>query len=269
MSSLKKLIQIGTNFWNIRGSFNFLFGLVDIGTHMSLIKLPTGKFLVVDTCAVTPDIKSEIDSLTDNGNLIEAVIATHPFHTVYFVPFQKLYPNTKYYGTPRHIRKITEINWDGDVSSPELLNKWESEGVFMRIPDGFEFNNPVESDHVSSLFLFHAASKTIHVDDTVFYFTDPGFVLRCSGAKHNSMSFHAYTTKYFLPDPNSPLHFKAWLEKLIDDWDFDNLCSAHNSYKIGGAKVQLIETLTKFTPTLEKIAAKKNLDAANQNQNKA
>ena len=30
----KHLVEIGPGFWNIRSSFTFLMGLVDIGTHM-------------------------------------------------------------------------------------------------------------------------------------------------------------------------------------------------------------------------------------------
>ncbi len=105
--------EIGPGFYNLRASFTFACGLIDIGTHMSLAKLNSGRYLVIDTCDVSPAAKAAIDRITNNGDLIEAVVATHPFHTMYFPSFYNLYPNVKYYGTPRHIRNQPSIPWAG------------------------------------------------------------------------------------------------------------------------------------------------------------
>jgi hypothetical protein len=94
------------------------------------------------------ELREDIDRLTRGGALIEAVLATHPFHAHGFEPFYAVYggsglgiraeqtkparrssftsavldtavvrQNTshiKYYGTPRHIRKLPHIPWVGD-----------------------------------------------------------------------------------------------------------------------------------------------------------
>ena len=98
----------GAGVFNLRASFKVLHGAVDAGNHMSLVRLRTGKFLVID--AVDPNghdgrVKEEIDRLTRGGRLIEAVVATHPFHTLGFLPFFKLFGarHIKFYGTPRHL----------------------------------------------------------------------------------------------------------------------------------------------------------------------
>ena len=101
--------------------------MIDIGTHMSLLKLDNGRFLVIDTCSLDPSAKKELDLLTVNGTLIDGVVATHPFHTTYFQPFHALYPDLKYYGTPRHIRNILSIKWTGDVSNQAVRTLWEPE----------------------------------------------------------------------------------------------------------------------------------------------
>ena len=38
------------------------------------------------------EAKAELDILTDKGRLIEAVVATHPFHTLAFPDFYAQYP---------------------------------------------------------------------------------------------------------------------------------------------------------------------------------
>lgn len=113
---------------------------------MSLIQLRNGNFLVIDTVMISDQLKRELDDLTNNGTKIEAVLAVHPFHTLAYSDFHKMYPNVKYYGTPRHIRKLTEIKWTGqldEIDNRALLSKWAPE-VELRIPAGKTIINPFQ-----------------------------------------------------------------------------------------------------------------------------
>ncbi|CAF3965228.1 unnamed protein product, partial [Rotaria sp. Silwood1] len=142
-----ELYSIGPNFWNIRGRFKIL-KLFDIGTQMSIIRLRNGKFIILDTVEMNDHLRQQIDHLTNYGKNIKAVIA--------------------YYGTPRHLRRLTEIPWRGDLTDCNVRKKWEPE-VEMRIPAGAEFVNPQPEsrNHFISVFVYHRASRTLHVDDTI------------------------------------------------------------------------------------------------------
>jgi len=245
-----RLVMIGPGFWNIRASFKKLAGLIDIGTHMSIIKLSNDKFLIIDTVPLDENLKKEIDELTENGKKIEAVVATHPFHSLAFPDFYKTYPNTLYYGTPRHVRNQTFIPWGGHVHDEEIRKKWEPD-VQMRIPAGAEFiaPEPEAYNHFNSMWVYHPKSATIHVDDTVNYFQDPGLILKMVGKNKGKMEFHDSMKGPGLhPTPEAPLQFKSWVEDILKDWDFDNICCAHIGVKIGGAKKLLEETLSKNIP---------------------
>ncbi|KAJ3048729.1 hypothetical protein HDU99_009086, partial [Rhizoclosmatium hyalinum] len=125
------------------GPFHFL-GLIDVGTHMTFLKLSSGKFLTLSTVDLDPEAKAEVDTLTQNGSLIEAVVATNPFHTLAFEAFYAAYgkgKDVKFYGTPRHLRKYPGIPWAGSVEDEKILKLWEKD-VDLRIPAGCEFNNP-------------------------------------------------------------------------------------------------------------------------------
>lgn len=265
MPGKKTLIEIGaagTGFFNLRASFTFAFGAIDIGTQMSFLRLNNGKFLVVDTCDVSSSTKVEIDELTQNGDLIEAVIATHPFHTMYFNSFYKMYPNAKYYGTPRHIRNNKNIPWEGDMNEESVRNLWEEQGVSIRIPEGADFVNPEENNHFISAFVLHRPSRTLHDDDTVMFFENPGFLLRLAGAKNGSMDLHPSTLKEGLyPTEEAPMQFYNWMQKLLQDWDFDNIAAAHTGVKVGGAKDALVAVMNRYKPKLEELARK---NAANK-----
>jgi len=256
MALYEHVIHIGGGFYNIRAHFKVALGMIDIGTHMSLCKLSNGNFLVIDTVNLEPNQKAEFDRLTKNGRLIEAVVATHPFHSRSFRQFHAMYPNAPYYATPRHRRTIPDIPWAGDVTCAGVRQQWAPE-VEMRIPAGAEFVDPMpeKSNHFSNVFVFHRASHTIHNDDTVMCARDPSFLLRMLGFKHGTMMFHPSISGPGLhPTAESPWQFKQWLEDLMRDWDFDNICSAHNGCKIGGAKEQLRQTLERAQPKLQKIS---------------
>jgi len=212
---------------------------------MSLIQLQNGNFIVVDTVLLVPSLLSDINNLTNNGALIEAVIATHPFHTTYFPAFYKTFPNPPYYGTPRHLVVEPQIPWAGSMYDCANRQRWLPE-IHMRIPRGSEFVNPQppESNHFSGIHVFHPASKTIHVDDTIIY----------DLPQAGDMSLHpSLTTVGLFHIPQSPGAFNQWVENYIKAWDFDNICAAHAGNKLGSAKGQLQMVLNTYYSIFESL----------------
>lgn len=236
---------------------------------MSLIKLSNGKFVVIDTIPLTEEIKKGIDQLTHNGENIEAVIATHPFHTLAFPAFFQAYPNPKYFGTPRHLLKVTSVKWqEKDLTDCDVRNMYSPE-IEMRIPAGAEFvaPKPENSNHFLCVFVFHKHSKTIHVDDTIMYADNPGFLLKLAGFRHGTMMFHlSIKGPGLLPNPESPFQFRDWCQDIIKSWDFDNICTAHMGNKVGGAKAQLQETLNKAEPLFKKLHEQKKNNQKGETQ---
>jgi len=234
-----RTVLIGPGFWNIRSPF--IIGGNNIGTHMSLIQLANGKFLIIDTVDVDAELKGEIDNLTSNGTLMVAVLATHPYHTTYFPTFYKLYPNVPYYGTPRHLKIEPTIPWVGTTWDCDTRQKWLPEVEF-RIPRGSDF----ESDgfHFSGIHVFHPRSKTIHVDDTI------GMTPKVKLEFHPSLRSGGL---YHIPE--SPPAFHDWVQKYINEWDFENICAAHNGVKLVTAKPELQSLLDSRAQDLVALAA--------------
>lgn len=106
---------------------------------MSIVGLENGNFIIIDAIPLDTATKIQINILTDNGKKIQAILATHPFHTLAFPALYKQYPNAPYYGTPRHLRILKEINWAGDLNSCGVREAFYPE-IEMRIPAGI-FNN--------------------------------------------------------------------------------------------------------------------------------
>lgn len=90
------------------------------------------------------------------------------------------------------------------------------------------------------------------------YAEHPGFLLSLAGFRHGTMAFHpSIKGSGLLNNPNAPFQFRDWLTKLIEDWDFDTICTAHFGNKCGGAKQQLIEVLKKAEPLFQKLSEQK------------
>jgi len=127
----------------------------------------------------------------------------------------------------------------------------------MSIPDGAEFIAPLpeRTNHFSSVFVFHAKSRTIHVDDTIMIGHKPGVLLKLGGYKHGMLSWHPSIKGSGLHSTeNAPFLFRDWIKGITRNWDFDNICAAHMGNKIGGAKAALIELIDKSESTFQKLS---------------
>ena len=74
--------RVADDFLNIRGSFR-IGGLIDIGTHASLVRRANGRFVFLDSYTLSDAVQREIDALTNGGEDVEAILNLHPFHTVH------------------------------------------------------------------------------------------------------------------------------------------------------------------------------------------
>jgi hypothetical protein len=254
----------GCNFY--RNETDFLFGpfggLINVNTQMGMIRLTSGKFLLLSACALSPLARSQLLHLTNQGALVEAVVATHPFHTLAFAKLREVLPNAPFYGTPRHLRNFPQLNWSGDISDRKNIDLWAPEVEFRVCGRnaGVEFDSPVppQENHVGSVIAFHRESKTIFCDDTIQYAVNPGTILQFGGFKPGVMRFHSSLEKPFgfLPYENSSQLFQRFISGIITDWDFSNICCAHLNAKIGGAKDDLLQALVNARPTFQKHAIK-------------
>lgn len=108
----------------------------------------------------------------------------------------------------------------------------------MRVSGAEYFDpQPEDTNHFVSIFVYHRASRTLHVDDTLIYAEDPSWPIRLFfGIEAGSLIFHPSMTNGGLHRTvEAPLQFRDWMKKMLEDWDFDNLCTAHIGVKNGGA----------------------------------
>lgn len=257
---VSRFVRYGEHFINIRADFK-VFKVVQIGTHMSIVRLSSGRYLLIDTVPIDEGLRAEIDALTNNGELIEGVVATHPFHTIAFPGFRQAYPEVPFYGTPRHLRVQPDLNWAGNIQ--DHLARWEPD-VYMRIPAGAEFVQPMpeKSNHFSAVWVFSPAAHMLHVDDTIMYLEAVPLLLKMLFKSQHFLFHPSIKGPGLYPTPEAPFQFRDWVRDIIRDWDFDSVVCAHRDVRIGGAKALLQTALEDAAPLFESISAKNAARAA-------
>ena len=273
---LRVFEEIAPGFYRCAVPFRLAKGLVDTFTHMGLVRLSSGKFVALATVdptgAAKTDqggdtelglIKQDIDVLTDNGRNLEAVIATHSFHTLAYTPFYECYPSAQYYGCPRHLLKLPQIPWAGVVTDCKVQNLYSPQ-IEIRIPpvEAAEFDSPEppDSNHFNSVIV--KAHGVLFNDDMIQYTVHPKelmgrIVVWVTGATRDHLSFHMSMFKGGLRrTAQSPDLFLEWIEALLAEWDFDIIASAHNAVLKAGAKQRLQDLVEETRPKLKYHAEK-------------
>lgn len=244
-----KLIDLGSGFWNIRGTFK-IGGLLDIGTQCSLIKLESGRFIFLDSYTLKGEVRDQVMALTNNGEYVEAILNLHPFHTVHCAQMAKDFPKAINYGSERHKQKVPEVIWAEDlVESKAVANHYPE--LEFSLPKGIHYISPNEMIHASSLLAYHPASQSLHVDDT--FVTPPAKILQ---AIMPEITLHPTTKKALTDHPTAGRDYCDWAESIAKKWqDTRNFCAAHSDlvkFEPGEFKTALLKTIEKARPKLEK-----------------
>ncbi len=151
MSDSDKIHDLGNGFWNIRGSFR-LGGVLNIGTQCSLVKLDSGRFIFLDSYALTDEVRDEVMALTNNGQEVEAVLNVHPFHTVHCAQMAEDFPQAIFYRSSRHHQQVPEVSWVADLVASEAVAKSYSQLQFS-MSQGSYYIPPNEMIHAGPVLV--------------------------------------------------------------------------------------------------------------------
>lgn len=240
--------DLGAGFWSIRGSF-IRNGMIDIGNQSALVRLQSGKFILLDSYTLTGEVREQVMALTNNGENIEAVLNVHPFHTVHCARVASDFPHATFYGSARHQKQVPEVEWSEDLVESTAVAKRYPELQFS-VPKGIYYIAPDDSIHSGSLLVFHPASRSIYVDDTIQ--TPPS---KKSNDVQAGINLHASTLKALKDEPDAGAEYCEWALKLAHDWrDVRNFCGAHSGLVV----FEDGEFESKFIATIE--SARDNLE---------
>ncbi len=248
------ILRISSEFWNIRGDFK-VFGMLNIGTHCSLVRRANDRYVFLDAYTLTDEIKEMVDERTDGGAKIDAILNLHPFHTIHVERAHQQYPDAKLYGTSRHIEKFPDLPWETERTESAGFAKLFADDFEFSVPQGVDFIPDNEHLHFASVLAYHRDSQTIHSDDTLMYLELPAPL---GWLKSPDISFHPTLAKTLEKRAAAAQEFRTWAFGLIENWgDAENLCAAHsaawlsNEHPETTLKTKLVAALDKVEHTLK------------------
>ncbi len=218
--------HLAENFWNIRGDFKIAH-VINIGTHMSLVRKPDGRFILIDAYEPGEQDRSELMILTENGALVDAVLNVHPFHTVHCKFVHETLPHARLIGTQRHHEQKPQLDWDPALIEDVATQQQFGDLFDFSIPAGLEFVPEDESVHASSVLVRHRQSGIVHVDDTLMYLAPPSLIQLV--VPRPKLRFHPKLAEALQKRVGAADEFVRWARDLARDWsDTRIVCAAHN-----------------------------------------
>lgn len=193
---------------------------------MSLVRRSNGKFVLIDTYEPDDSDMDELLSLTRDGELIEAVLNVHPFHTVHCKFVHEALPHARLIGTRRHHDKLPHLDWDARLIEDAATQGEFSDLFDFSVPAGVDFIPADESVHVSSVLVRHRDSRIVHVDDTLMYLDLPSLIQKLvPGPK---LRFHPKLAEGLEKRPGAADDYSRWAQNLAREWsDTRIICAAH------------------------------------------
>ncbi len=221
-----RLIDLDNGFWNIRGTLR-IGGLVNVGTHCSLVRLSSGRFVFLDSYGFGADIAGQVMALTDQGRTVQAILNLHPFHTLHCKTIHDMFPQALLFGSDRHRRKWPDLPWQADaVESPQVATRFPD--LRFSLPDGIDYICQNERVHAGSLLAWHPASGSLHVDDTLNVLPIPGLLRRL--LRLPRVSFHPTIGQALQDRPGAAQDFRDWALRIAEEWrDTRIICAAHSA----------------------------------------
>lgn len=221
-----RVIDVGRGFYNIRGSFR-VAGVVDIGTHASLVRRSSGKLVLLDGCSLADETRRWLVDKTNGGADLEAILHVHPFHTVHVRAMHELFPEAKLYGTARHHKRFADLPWEQARTEDPALHEMFADDFDFSVPRGVDFISSDPKLHFSSVLVFHRASKTLHVDDTIVHIRMPAPI---RALKKDVTRFHPTLAQVLERRAGAVRDFREWGHDLVERArDVENLCAAHSA----------------------------------------
>lgn len=219
----ESIIELSEHFWNIRGSFRTA-GIFEVGTQASLIKLQDGRFVFLDAYTLPDHLLQQVYDITNGGKDVDAIINTHPFHTIHVKRAHKQFPSARLFGTKRHIARAQDLPWqDIRVEDPRIAEEFSE--LQFSVPRGVDFISDNANVHFSSVLVYHPRSKTLHVDDTFNFVNLP--MLR-------KITLHPTLALALKKEQQAAQDFRQWTRDIAQTWaDTENVCTAHVAPLLG------------------------------------
>lgn len=222
------LTPIASDLWVAAQPLRFL-GL-EVGSRMSVIRLPSGKLVLISPIELTESDRPALDRFGSVGH----IIAPNLFHHLSLGKAQRLYPDAATWGVVGLSDKRPGLRIDALFTQPGTF-----EGVLDYLPvEGFATVIPQGIRLIQETVFFHRPSSSLILTDTAFNFdatSSPGIRLFAQISGSYAKLQPSWLEKWGSRD-------KAAVETSIRrvlKWPFDRVIPGHGSIVETNGKAKL------------------------------
>nr|WP_111300124.1 hypothetical protein [Paracoccus saliphilus] len=221
--------DLGQGFWTIRGDLK-IGGVLNVGTQAALVRLPSGRFVMLDSYPLRGKLREQVMALTDGGRAVDAILNLHPFHTLHCAVAAVDFPQARLYGSRRHWARHPDLSWQPEPVESEAVAAMFAPDLEFTLPAGIDYISGDERVHAGSLLAWHPASRTLHVDDTINLLPVPRLLQPLFPRPR--IFLHPSLPKAMLTDAGAREALHSWLHGLAQRctqlrW----LCAAHSGLR--------------------------------------
>ncbi|KAK2754408.1 hypothetical protein FQN54_007052 [Arachnomyces sp. PD_36] len=224
------------------------FGYLKFGGRGTIVRMQSGALSVFSPVALTPEVKTTVESL---GGNVKYIAAPDMEHHIFLTPWKEAYPNAEIIA-PEGLREKREQN--PETKGLDFAHIFTTQKNKEAIKVSEEFDAEFETEYVHShpskdLVFLHKPSKTLIEADMLFNLpateqysktgvaADSGFLTRMIMPLQSTKApatWHQRFLWYIISAKDQ----KGFAEsaKRIDKWDFDRLIPCHGDVIETGAK---------------------------------
>ena len=211
---------------------------LEVGTRMTIIRLKTGKLMVISPIQVNSTTIDEIDEI----GKVDFIIAPNLYHHLFVADFQALYPHAKLLVAPGLELKRADLKFDGILGQAPLQFWDEVEYLYF---EGFNVLDLSGPSPLQEVVFFHRESQTLVLTDTAFNF-DASFPLITQLVTRVIGGYNRVSPSLL---DKLATREKDKIEKSIRRilcWDFKRIVMAHGSIVENEAKKKLTKGYERF-----------------------
>jgi Domain of unknown function (DUF4336) len=230
------LREIDRDIWVAEQPLRY-FGL-SVGTRMTVVRLANQELAVISPIEINEILVQHLNEL----GTVQHIIAPNLYHYLFAANFKTLYPKALFWAAPGLSAKKPDLSIERTIKTDGHMI-WDGlESIFFA---GFRTLGFSGFDALNECVFLHAASRTLILTDTAFYFDDSfppltQFAARILGG-YQSLS-PSLLERLATTD-------KKQVRKSVEQvlrWDFDRVIMAHGSIVEQYGKEQFKQGYEKF-----------------------
>lgn len=204
------LTALAPDLWIAPRPFAVL-GLLDIGTAMTVIRLPDGGVFLHSPVRADDATRAAVDAIGP----VRAIVAPNNVHHLFAGEWKRAYPQARLLGAPGLAKKRKDLVFDAELGDgPDVSYAGPIDQLVVR-----------GSPHMSEVAFLHRASRTLLLTDLAFHPTSQS---------RRGLRFWCRLTRVGSFGPNGLVRlvirdrgaFRASLDRVLA-WDFDRITVTH------------------------------------------